>query len=62
MFADFSADAFLEAVMRAVERYREGKSWQGLMKRAMAGDWSWESSASEYETLYRKMLAPVTGR
>jgi starch synthase len=57
VFDEFAAGALVEAARRAIERYRDSAAWRGLMKRGMAGDWSWGSSASQYEALYRRMLA-----
>jgi len=56
VFDRFAPGAFVEAARRAVARYRDAAAWRDVMRRAMAGTWSWESSASEYEALYRKML------
>jgi starch synthase len=57
VFEEFAPRALVEAARRAFERYRDPKAWRSLMQRGMAGDWSWSSSAAEYEALYREMLA-----
>ncbi len=57
VFDEFAPGALVEATRGAIARYRDAEAWRSLVRRGMAGDWSWEASASEYETLYRKMLA-----
>ncbi|MCA9135989.1 MAG: glycogen synthase GlgA [Planctomycetales bacterium] len=42
-----------QALGRALQlRYHEKKSWNNLVRRAMAADWSWRKSASQYVELY----------
>ncbi len=57
VFDEFGPRALVEAARRAFECYRDQEAWRSLMQRGMAKDWSWSSSAAEYEALYRKMLA-----
>jgi starch synthase len=48
--------AFLEAVQRALNLYRDDPaSWLKLMRIGMRQDWSWNRSAAEYERLYLKI-------
>jgi len=55
-FEPFSVPALTEAVRRAVAVYREPERWRQLVRNGMAEDFSWEASAREYATLYRKAL------
>lgn len=53
---------FLQSLNGAMERafkyYKQDPEvWKELVKRAMTIDFSWESSASQYEELYQKSLA-----
>ncbi len=57
VFADLRPEALLEALRRAVARFREPERWRELVARAMSRDWSWEKSAAEYAALYRRILA-----
>lgn len=41
----------------AMLNYREGRVWKDLQDNAMATDFSWERSASEYDAVYRRALA-----
>ena len=36
--------------------YENKKAWDGIVKRGMKQDFSWESSAREYEKLYQKLV------
>ena len=56
VFDAFSAEALLEAVHRAAVTYRQPQAWKALVRNGMAEDFSWDASAREYVTLYRKAL------
>jgi starch synthase len=56
VFDAFSVDALLVAVRRAASVHRQPALWKALVRNAMAEDFSWESSAREYVTLYAKAL------
>lgn len=56
-FVQYSSAALVEAVKRAVVLYKQPKKWQGLMRNAMACDFSWKASAKEYENLYASLLS-----
>ncbi len=62
MFDDFTADALLAAVRRAASTYRQPSVWKALVRNAMAEDFSWDASAREYVTLYRKALKARSAR
>ncbi len=51
-FGPYQAPAMLEALGRALEAYSRPAEWQGLMRRAMALDFSWQRAAAEYEAIY----------
>ncbi|MDD3088998.1 MAG: glycogen synthase GlgA [Candidatus Omnitrophica bacterium] len=55
-FGPATEEAFFAAVKKAVKRYADPGSWHRLMKKAMSYDYSWESSARKYLTLYRKLM------
>jgi starch synthase len=56
VFDAFTAEALLAAVGRATSTYRQPSAWKALVRNAMAEDFSWDASAREYVTLYRKAL------
>jgi len=62
VFDDFTADALLATVRRAASTYRQPLAWKALVRNAMAEDFSWDASAREYVTLYRKALKARTAR
>jgi starch synthase len=62
IFDAFTPDALLAAVRRAASTYRQPPLWKALVRNAMAEDFSWDASAREYVTLYRKALRARTAR
>src|SRR5512144_2063094 len=62
VFDPFTPDALLAAVRRAASTFRQPSVWKALVKNAMAEDFSWDASAREYVTLYRKALKARSGR
>ena len=58
-FRDYSSDAILKGVSKAVELYKDKRRWKKIMQNAMACDFSWEHSAKEYVKVYNKALTKV---
>ena len=52
VFEEYSAEAMLGAVKRALEIFPDEKTWRHLQKQAMKQDFSWKASAKEYVKLY----------
>lgn len=56
-FANYNAHELLETIRYAMKTYyKDKKAWDGIVKRGMTRDFSWESSAREYEQLYEKLI------
>ena len=55
-FHDYSPSALLEALRRALALYARPREWRRLMVSGMKQDWSWNRSASEYMSLYSRIL------
>jgi starch synthase len=55
-FHDYTVDAMIQAVERALASYRNPPEWNSLVRRCMDQDFSWEKSAREYKTLYEKAI------
>ena len=53
---EYSSDAFWDAIKRAREIFRDRNVWTKLIKRAMARNFSWETSAQRYEELYTELV------
>lgn len=53
-FKDYSHNALIDKVRFALEFYKDKKTWERLVKRAMREDFSWNKSAMEYEKVYQK--------
>ncbi|MBS1237003.1 MAG: hypothetical protein H6R37_247 [Deltaproteobacteria bacterium] len=56
-FRPYDSKAFLAAIQRAVDLWTDQETWEILMRRGMAADFSWKRSAERYLDLYRSVLA-----
>ncbi len=57
LFRNYSGKELLNCIDRALRLFKKRDEWKALMYNAMNCDFSWRSSAEQYEALYRK-LAP----
>jgi starch synthase len=57
VFEKYDSTALFGSIIRAIENYKHKKSWEKLVERAMKTDFSWESSAEKYFSLYRKAIS-----
>jgi starch synthase len=55
-FKDYSSSELLRTVKLALETYRDKATWERLMLRGMAMDFSWEQSARAYVQVYEDIL------
>jgi len=55
VFDDYSADAMLAAIERAVALYPHRRAWTKLMKAGMKQDFSWPKTARKYVDLFAGM-------
>lgn len=53
-FKEFNSAALLGALKDALKVFAQKDEWQGLMKRAMALDFSWQRAAQNYQELYQR--------
>jgi len=61
-FYEYTDDALLNAIQRALKIFYEKDIWASLMKRCMQSDFSWERSAKEYIGLYEKAITKHESR
>jgi len=59
MFLDYSPDALLNAIKRAICVYREPKKWNKIIVSAMRCDFSWSESAKKYISLYKTLIKRI---
>ncbi|HTC32231.1 MAG TPA: glycogen synthase GlgA [Bryobacteraceae bacterium] len=59
-FQDYSGDALLDAVRKALAAYQNRDRWTSRIGRCMAKNFSWNASAGEYVDLYRRLAAGRT--
>ncbi|MBI4550658.1 MAG: glycosyltransferase, partial [Candidatus Latescibacteria bacterium] len=60
-FKEYTPEALLGAVRRALDAYHNPPVWQAMMRRAMTADFSWGSSAKKYAALYEKAVEKRRG-
>lgn len=56
-FETYTPEAFAEAAGRALDAFAQPERWQGIVRRGMAHDFSWERSVATYLDVYRRALA-----
>ncbi len=54
-FVEYTPEALREAVGRALGAFAQRESWIARMRRGMAKDFSWDTSATAYRRLYRSI-------
>ena len=47
---------FLDAIRRAVATFQNKAEWEGMMRRGMAQDFSWDHPAEEYIKVYERVI------
>ena len=57
VFEEYTAEALLAALDRALEAYRDPDRWRSIQRAGMRRDFSWTRSAERYLELYREALA-----
>jgi len=55
-FWGYDAEAFLDAIRRALATFRNKEAWTAMMKRGMAQDFSWDKPAAEYVRVYERVI------
>jgi starch synthase len=56
-FTDYTPEALLDAVRRALAAFRQPDVWRAMQRRAMELDHSWDASAREYVKVYRALAS-----
>jgi starch synthase len=57
LFDEYRPEALTAAVRTALDRYAEASSWERLMRRSMAQDFSWRRQVHAYIALYEQLIA-----
>jgi starch synthase len=55
-FWGYNSSALMDALQRALGTFRNKEEWTGMMKRAMAQDFSWDAPAKEYVRVYERAI------
>ncbi|MEE9502705.1 MAG: glycogen/starch synthase [Candidatus Aminicenantaceae bacterium] len=56
VFREYSSEALVEAVKRALRWYKKPKMWKMIMQNGLTEDFSWEQAAKRYAKLYERSL------
>ena len=56
-FSEYSGEALLETIHKALTVYKDRQAWTQLMKNGMSKDFSWRASAREYARVYERACA-----
>lgn len=54
---DISGDSLLQAVDKALSRFKQPETWRKLQRQAMKKDFSWKTSARAYTEIYEQAIA-----
>jgi starch synthase len=57
LFDEYNSAALEGAAFRALRRFADPAAWTGLMRKAMARDFSWQRSVQSYLDVYRRVIA-----
>jgi starch synthase len=55
-FGPYNAEAFLLSIQRAVGLWTDQETWEILIRKGMAADFSWKRSAERYLDLYQSLV------
>ncbi len=55
-FSEYTSYALYRTIAKAIEIFKDRKSWKKIMDRGMKEDFSWKHSAKEYLRLYESMV------
>lgn len=55
-FLNFDAHDMFFTIKKAVDVYKDKKTWKKIIKNAMKADYSWDKSADEYIKLYKELV------
>ncbi len=61
VFDEYTPDALLACLSRALRAYRDEQKWRTLQRAGMARDFSWDRSAKEYVKIYDWLLKRRAG-
>lgn len=56
VFDEPDSEAMMAAAVRALDLYDDKKAWKEIQVRAMSRDFSWETAAQAYRTLYSDLI------
>ena len=61
VFKEYSPEALLQAIQKALECYKRKDIWKEIMKAGLRENFSWEKAAKRYSRLYEKTIEKKRG-
>lgn len=55
LFNDYTCDALVDVIERALQAYHEPRQWRSMQLNAMAQNFSWAASAKQYVEMYQSV-------
>jgi starch synthase len=55
-FGPYEAKPLLKAILRAIDVFKDGETWQGLIRNGLKEDFSWDRSARKYAEIYDSLV------
>jgi starch synthase len=56
VFDDYDHMSLMITIVRAYTAFQDSRRWEGITRRAMREDFSWDASAKEHAALYRRAM------
>jgi starch synthase len=56
IFEEFSSDALVDTIERALEAYKDSLTFEQIARNGMYEEYGWEERAEEYDKIYRNLL------
>jgi len=56
-FGPYDSKAFLSSIQRATDLWNDQETWEILMRKGMAANYSWDLSAERYAEIYQSLVA-----
>ena len=56
VFANYNAHEMFETINKAIAIFKNKKEWNKIVTNAMTSDYSWKSSAKQYQKIYKGMM------
>jgi starch synthase len=56
LFDDFDHMALMIAIVRTYQAFHDKRRWEGIVRRGMRQDFTWDAAAKEHDAMYRRAI------